>query len=159
MKGTSSLSRGISKTRKMELTLKRDTFTHISTIGKLSIGDEFQCFILEDYDRGLTDDWTITEINQAKKDSITCIPYGRYQIVITHSPRFKRLLPLLLNVKGFIGIRIHPGNYSNDTEGCLLPGTGKTKDMVTQSAIAFHVLYCKIEAALKKEKVFINIIK
>lgn len=108
-------------------------------------------------DRGLDDSMTLDEINKIKKPEITAIPTGRYEIVITKSPRFKRLLPLLLNVKGYAGIRIHPGNVAPDTEGCLLPGTTKGTNVVSNSKNAFDALFKLLQATLKKEQVFISI--
>jgi Family of unknown function (DUF5675) len=65
----------------------------------------------------------------------TAIPAGRYQVRLSQSARFKRLLPELLSVPGFLGVRIHRGNTHADTEGCLLVGSGRTKDKVTGSAV------------------------
>jgi hypothetical protein len=74
------------------------------------------------------------------------------------SPRFRRRLPLLLNVPGFEGIRIHPGNTQHDTEGCILPGRGHTDTTVTQSVLAFDSLLVRIEAAqAAREDVWITI--
>ena len=78
----------------------------------------------------------------------TAIPAGRYQVVITDSPRFKRRLPILLDVPDFFGIRIHPGNTDRDTEGCILPGRGVTPAGVTQSVLAFDSLFARIDSAL-----------
>ena len=51
------------------------------------------------------------------------IPAGFYRLRITHSPRFKELLPILDGVLGRSGIRIHAGNTTRDTEGCILVGS------------------------------------
>jgi hypothetical protein len=123
----------------------------------LFIEDEPECFILEDVDRGLDSSMNLAEIAAQKVYGKTAIPAGRYEVVITWSNRFKRLLPLLLNVKGFTGIRMHVGNYATNTDGCLLPGTGVTKDMVVNSVRAFEALNAKLTEAVKKEKVFITI--
>lgn len=128
----------------MELKLKRVFFSETSTIGELYINDVFVCHILEDKDRNLTD----TSLPSEKVHGRTAIPYGRYEIVLSYSARFKKILPLLVNVHLFLGIRIHPGNTSVDTEGCLLPGIwdGKT-EMVKFSRITFNKLF----ATIKKE--------
>lgn len=47
------------------------------------------------------------------------IPAGRYRVVVTHSPRFKKDLPLLVNVRGFDGIRIHGGTKPEHSAGCI----------------------------------------
>lgn len=146
--------------KSMELYLKRHTFTEKSTIGTLFIDGVKECFILEDKDRGLNDAMPLNIINNIKQYGITCIPYGRYEIVITMSNRFKKLLPLLVNVKGYDGVRIHAGNTDVDTLGCLLPGKVQGKDLVAQSTAAFNQLFNKINAAKSRgEKVFITIKK
>lgn len=114
-------------------------------IGELYVNDKFECYTCEDVERPV------------KVAGLTAIPRGHYEIVITYSERFKKPLPLLLNVPNYSGVRIHPGNTSQDTEGCILPGKGKTKNSVTQSKDAFAVLFPKLDAAAKKEKIFLEI--
>lgn len=144
----------------MELILKRETFTEESTIGSLSIDGKFECFILEDKDRGLTDSMTLSEIVATKVYGLTAIPYGRYEVDWTLSNRFKIFMPILLNTKGFSGIRIHKGNTQIDSLGCLICGTRKKNNMVTESTMATKKLYDKIEAAKKQgNKIFITITK
>ena len=142
----------------MELLLTRDIKTVQSTTGKLSIDGVFECFILEDRDRELTSDMPLEEIKEKKVYGNTCIPAGRYQVVITQSARFNRRLPLLVGVKGYDGIRIHPGNTALDTLGCLLPGSARSVNKVIASRLAFDKLFTKIDAALAAhESVFITI--
>ncbi len=141
----------------MELLLTPFQKTNLTTISRLSIDGKPECFILEDVDRGLDSSMTLEEIAAKKVYGKTAIPAGRYEVVITWSNRFKRLLPLLLNVKGYTGIRMHVGNYATNTDGCLLPGTGVSKDMVVNSVRAFESLFQKLFETLKTQKVFITI--
>ena len=144
----------------MELILKRDTFTEISTIGSLSIDGKFECFILEDKDRGLIDTMSIAEIVGTKIYGKTAIPYGRYEIDWTMSARFKVMMPILKNVKGYEGIRIHKGNSEIDSLGCLLCGTKKASNRITESTAATNKLYTKIAEAKKQGiKIYITITK
>lgn len=141
----------------MELKLKRTTKTSNSTIGELYVNGVYECFILEDVDRGLTSKMSLFDINQKKVFGKTAIPSGRYEVVITYSNRFKTYLPLLMSVKGYEGVRIHSGNKAEDTEGCLLPGNKKGIDQVLESKLAFTNLFKKLKAVEKKEKIFITV--
>ncbi len=141
----------------MELDLNRIIKTNHSTIGNLSIDGKWECYILEDTDRGLTHDMPLSQIAALKIKEETAIPTGRYEIVISFSDKFQKKLPLLLNVPGFEGIRIHSGNTKADTSGCLMPGLNKETDKVTGSRDAFKVLMKKIEDAMKLEKIYITI--
>ena len=130
----------------MTLKLLPFTKTEKSTISKLYVDDVFECYILED------------TIRAVKVHGETAIPSGTYNVVITMSNRFKKPLPLLENVPNFSGIRIHSGNTSADSDGCLLTGTTVAKDFVGNSRIAFNKLFAKIKKALDaKEKVTIHI--
>jgi len=141
----------------MNLKLIRTTKTPDSTIGELYINDTFECFILEDTDRGLNQSMTIEEIKEKKVYAKTAIPSGKYEIAITFSNRFQKYLPLIINVKGYEGIRIHPGNTAADSEGCLLPGEFRNHNQVTNSKKAFGKLFDKLKAVEKKEKITIEI--
>lgn len=142
----------------MKLELTRKTRTKLTTIGELKIDGQFECYILEDKDRGLSNAMPLSQIIATKVYGQTAIPTGQYEIVISYSNKFKKMLPLLLDVPGFEGIRIHSGNVAADTEGCLLPGKAKQKDTVMQSRLAFTALFAKIQKAMKTEKVFITIL-
>lgn len=143
----------------MELQLVRNTFTNNSTIGELYVDGVFECYMLEDVDRGLTANMPLATIRRRKVYAQTAIPYGKYEIVINWSNRFKQYMPLLLNVPGYTGVRIHSGNHKNNTEGCPLTGTTKSTDWVGDSRKAYRKLFAKMRAAEKREKIFINIIK
>jgi hypothetical protein len=88
----------------------------------------------------------------------TAIPYGTYEIVRTYSNKYKKILPLLMNVPHFEGIRIHSGNTAEDTDGCILPGFNTVKGKVTDSRNTFKKLDAWIESASKKGKVYIQIV-
>ena len=141
----------------MELELTRSVKTNKSTIGELTVNGVFECFILEDKDRGLRKDMPISELIVMKIKTRTAIPTGRYEIVVSFSDKFQKMLPLLLDVPAFAGIRIHPGNTDANTEGCLLPGKTKSTDMIGSSRVAFTALFDKIKAALQREKIFITV--
>jgi Family of unknown function (DUF5675) len=70
----------------------------------------------------------------------TAIPAGDYKMIVDYSPKFKKNIPHILNVPGFDGIRIHPGNDAEDTEGCLLPGINDEPGKVHQSTKCFMKL-------------------
>lgn len=146
----------------MELRLIREHFNEVCTIGSLTIdGDDLHLCTLEDCDRRLSQTDDVNDIKKIKVFGQTCIPYGRYEVAMTYSDRFKQVMPLLLNVKGFDGVRIHAGNTSADTLGCVLVGYGKDilNNKVVQSRAAIAELYMLITEAIKKEKVFITISK
>ena len=124
----------------------RKTCSEHSTVGELTVNGKFECFTLED------------KVRAVKIHGKTAIPAGIYEVVITFSDRFKKQLPLFLNVPNFAGIRIHSGNTAADTEACILVGTSKGTDFVGSSRVAFNALFPKLEKALKKEKIFIEVV-
>ena len=123
----------------MELKLRRFEFGTTYTIGKLYVDGIYHCFTLED------------KVREGEKvNGQTAIPYGTYSVIIDHSNRFNRDLPHILNVQGFEGVRIHTGNTSADTEGCILVGTTWAgKDFVGNSKFAFDPLFEKMKTANK----------
>lgn len=125
----------------MKLVLDRFEFTDRSTIGTLTC-DKFSCFTLEDCDRYLED-------GGEKVYGETAIPRGTYKVIIDYSQRFKKELPRLLDVPGFEGIRIHPGNAPEDTEGCILVGSSYKDNWVGNSRATFTWLFDIIESALE----------
>jgi hypothetical protein len=134
----------------MELKLVRETFTDNSTIGRLYNDDVFLCFTLED----------MTREADIKIPGRTSIPYGRYEVAITFSPKFKCKMPILLNVPMFTFVRIHSGNDPDDTEACILVGLSKGKDMIFESRLAFVKVKELIGAKIAyDERVFITITK
>lgn len=121
----------------MKLKVERTNCGPKCTIGSLYVDGAFECFTLEDVVR-----------DGPKVYGETAIPAGSYNVVITTSQRFKRDLPLVENVPGFEGIRIHPGNTDADTDGCLLVGRTKGANFVGESKAAFSSLFSKIKTAI-----------
>lgn len=69
-------------------------------------------------------------------------------------------MPIVLNVPGFEGIRIHSGNTEHDTEGCPIIGLKRNKTMVLNSRdAAFKPFFAWLQNTLKKEKVWLNVVK
>lgn len=131
----------------MRMLLRRQPSTTRATPGRLYVDGSFQCFTLEDV------------VRPAKIKGETAIPAGTYRVIVNMSGRFKRRLPLLLNVPGFEGVRIHPGNTAADTEGCILPGATLGPNAVYRSRAAFEPLFARIDGALaRKEAVTIEIV-
>ncbi len=120
----------------MKVVVKRTDFTAVSTIGELYVDGSFFCYTLEDIVR-----------DGPKVMHETAIPEGTYKVIINMSNRFKRLMPLLLDVPGFEGIRIHAGNKAGDTSGCLLVGMTKGSNFIGQSVTAYDALFSKMKAA------------
>lgn len=139
----------------MYMQLVRESFTDNATEGKLFVNGTFECYTLEDKDRKL-------EEEGEKVYGKTAIPRGKYDISITFSNHFHKDLPLLADVPQFEGVRLHSGNSSKDTEGCILVGAvnhNDRDDFIGQSKAAFKPLMGKIEEALKNdEQVTIEIV-
>ena len=60
------------------------------------------------------------------------IPTGTYPIAVTWSPKFKRMLPLLLNVPGRSGIRVHRGTRPEHSRGCILVSAAMEQELTAK---------------------------
>ena len=132
----------------MRLVLLRTALKSTYTIGHLYIDGEKFCDTLEDKVRG---------DKEEKVYGQTAIPYGEYEVILTMSTRFNKLLPLLLNVPNFQGVRIHSGNTDADTEGCIIVGINSKVGQVTNSRNTFTALMKKLSAVPKDEKIYLVI--
>ena len=143
----------------MERIAKRKAYT----IGRLCIREQ----IADEYSTGIEDRYFCDTLEPTWRDykhgaykvkGRSAIPEGRYAVVISFSPKFKQWLPILLGVPKFEGIRIHAGNTSADTEGCILVGKNREVGKVLDSRIWVHRLKQKIvEAKGRGEPVWITI--
>jgi len=140
----------------MKLSLVRNGATGTSTTGELSINGRFECFTLEDMVREVPG----KPVSAWKVPGKTAIPCGLYEVTMNYSEHFGTILPLLLNVPGYEGVRIHAGNTAADTEGCILVGQMRNADVIGRSRAALAKLLPQIQTALnRKERVFIEITK
>lgn len=128
----------------MELKLVRLYKKSDYTIGKLYIDGVYFCDTVEDTDRGLTQNMSNSAIEARKVYGKTAIPTGRYTVVVTFSPKFQRYLPLLKDVIGYSGIRIHNGKDANSSLGCIIVGENKIKGGVINSKATMEKLMAKL---------------
>ena len=120
---------------KMLIEVKRFEFKDTHTVGKLYLDGIYECFTLEDAVR-----------NGTKIIGKTAIPIGTYKVIIDASTRFKQDMPHILDVPDFTGVRIHAGNTSADTDGCILLGsTWAGKDFIGNSKIAYKKFFNKLK--------------
>lgn len=130
----------------MLLTMKREPSVGGATLSKLYAGDSFVCDILEDEVRELPG----VPVEEWKIHGVTAIPAGTYLITFENSGRFGPETMTLRDVPGYKYIRIHGGNRSTDTEGCLLPGSRNSANTVTMSQAALKTLKYLVAAAMKR---------
>lgn len=129
----------------MNVTLTRKSSGRDGTIGELAI-DGLRRFVSLEPDED--------------RPNHPAIPVGTYQVVVTPSLRFKRMLPLIIGVKGRTGIRIHPGNYASaypghpegDTEGCILLGMDVDGHLLQNSRMACELFQSAIAPCLAKDE-------
>ncbi|WP_375418142.1 DUF5675 family protein [uncultured Hymenobacter sp.] len=122
---------------KVFLEVRRAASANGCTIGELSLNGKFFCYTLEDEVRGP---------KATKVPGRTAIGAGTYPVTLSISRRFKQLMPLLGAVPGFAGVRIHAGNTSADTLGCLLIGLAKlpSNTKIYRSREAFEQLMSEL---------------
>ena len=141
----------------MRLTLIRIANKPTYCIGKLYIDGVYFCDTIEDVDRGLSDEMEVEEMLKKKVKGETAIPTGIYHVYITYSPKYKKQMPLIDGVKGYSGIRIHSGNTSKDTEGCLIVGKNKQVGKVLESRKTYNALFKQLVST--KERIIIDIMR
>lgn len=151
----------------MELLLTRIAKKKTYTIGRLYILEE----VIDEYSTGTAERYFCDTLEPTWRDYAngaykvkgrSAIPEGRYAVVISYSPKFKQWLPILLGGPEFNrkwqGIRIHAGNCSEDTEGCILVGKNREVGKVLDSRIWVHRLKQKIvEAKGRGESVWMTV--
>lgn len=152
----------------LEILVDRDNKQKTYTIGTVYIDCGWFGASIEDVDRGLDDSMTLAEIKARKIYGKTAIPTGRYEVLFTYSAKFAGRtwakpyggkVPLISNVKGYEGIRIHPFNTAEDSLGCIAFGINNQKGRVNQST-DYYLRFLKeyfLPAINAGKKVFITI--
>lgn len=119
----------------MTIELDREPSTPTGTMGRVSIDGVFLVYSLEPPE---------------DRSVYPAIPAGTYGVTVTNSPRFGRMLPLLTGIPDRFGVRVHPGNTDQDTEGCLLLGVARQGETLINSRIACEMFQSKIALPLAK---------
>ena len=143
----------------MRILLQRHALKAGYTIGRMEINGRYFCDTLEDTDRGLSAEMSEDEIAALKVKGATAIPTGTYRIDMqTRSPRFGRVLPRLVSVKGYAGVLIHSGNTADDTEGCILVGLNRERGKLIGSRLKLgRLLVLLREAQAEGEEIELTI--
>ena len=152
----------------MELLVERAWPKATYTIGKFYVDGVRFGESMEDKDRGLLQTMSKDEIAKLKVYGETAIPKGRYEVRMTYSNKFagkawakptKGLVPELIGVPGYSGVRLHPGSTAEDTLGCILVGKNTKKGMITSSQATYRNLVDNyiVPAISKGDKVYITI--
>ena len=129
------------------------------TVGRLSLNDFILCNSLEDKVRDYNKDGDLLDAGEKKIFGETAIPYEKYRVIVTYSPKFKRELPLLLDVRHFKYIRMHAGKHAGHTLGCILVGENKIKGGLINGRMHEERITAMIKSFISKGcDVFINIV-
>lgn len=131
----------------MKIELKRIAKKPKYTIGKMYIDGKYICDTIEDTDRGLTDKMSVEEVKSKKVYGETAIPSGTYTVRLTYSNKYKKVMPQIMNVKGFEGIRIHSGNTEKDSLGCIIVGQNKEVGKVLNSRVTYTKVFDLLKGA------------
>jgi hypothetical protein len=117
----------------MKITIKTIYKGENYIISNMYLNGVFFTNTIEDKIRDLNNDGDLNDPGEEKVYGKTAIPKGIYTLILNYSPKFKRILPRILNVPHFDGILIHNGVDENSSAGCLILGDNKIKGQVTNS--------------------------
>ena len=105
----------------LNIIVTRKHFLPNCTIGNLEIdfgnSSVFPVYICDTLEPHAID-WS----KEKKVKGKTAIPCGKYEMAMSYSMKFHKMMPYLMNVPYFCGVMIHPGNGPRDTQGCILVG-------------------------------------
>ena len=151
----------------MELILERIAKRKTYTIGHLYMLHQ----VIDEYSTGEAKEYLCDTLEPTWRDYAngaykvkgkSAIPEGRYSVVISYSPKFKKWLPILLGGpefnKQWQGVRIHAGNTENHTQGCILVGENKIVGRLLNSCNTLLDLKQKmVEAKGRGEAIWLTI--
>jgi hypothetical protein len=121
----------------MQLRLRREpTLLGRVTLGDLFVDEQWQCYTLEDAVREVPG----IPVFEWKVQDETAIPFGAYRLGLVDSPKFGPDTITLLDVPGFTNVRIHQGNFPEDTDGCILVGATRHGASIGESKLALAAL-------------------
>jgi hypothetical protein len=107
------------------------------TFGVMFLNSRFQCHTMEPTDK--------------------MIPSGIYDASLYLSPKIGKRVVLLSGVPDRSEIEIHPGNFYQDSLGCILVGDGRNIDMLMNSQSAFKQLMEKLSEVDKIQVILSDI--
>lgn len=122
---------------------KKDTYT----IGRVFIDGNFFANSMEDRDRGLVKNMPIGEIQRIKVYGETAIPAGEYDVRMTYSPKYRRMMPEIMDVPGWTGVRLHSMNTAKDSEGCIGFGKNDKPGWISNSRAAMREFEKRLKTA------------
>ena len=143
----------------MEILVERKWLKPTYTIGIFSINGKKFCNTLEDKVRDYNKDGDLDDPGETKVYGETAIPYGKYKVILSYSPKFKRIMPRVLNVKHFDGILIHNGVTNKNTLGCILIGDNSEVGKLSNGKFYLEKLIKLLEETEdRKEETWLTII-
>jgi hypothetical protein len=120
----------------MKLVLQRSRESTKCIIGDLFVDSQWECCTLEP-----------ARVNPVIAGH-PAIPVGEYKIALTPSPKLGYITPEVLDVPNRTAIRIHVGNFPNNTEGCTLVGEEKGANQLFRSQASFDRLMTLLRTAI-----------
>lgn len=128
------------------------------TEGHLFFRDKFLCDTLEDVVRDRNKDGDLLDQDEGKVYGETAIPYGINELKVTYSPRFKKDMTLVCNVKHFEGVRIHWLRTIRQSLGCIGVGEKLKPGELKNTGMTDRITLFVKELQERGERVYIEIV-
>lgn len=136
----------------LQIKVDRFRYTDKLTMGKMYLNGIFHCYTLED---------KVRPKNEKKVMYYTAIPAGTYTVNLQAYSMYDYLrgTPVINNVPGFTGIRIHGGHNSfnqDDTEGCILVGDADLGTKIGDFKVVLPEIIARIKKANNRATIIIT---